>query len=1698
MAALWVLLLAAGAWGQETLVDGEVVTEAIDVVEGGEIRFQYFVNETVQGRDLLLTLTPFSDWLSPELYVSVESTPTPELHDFSTTPSDPNEIKISSQELLRNTLYHILAHCHTYCRFSLVLSLDAEVRLGPGVPLRWSLEKDKEQIFTYEVGEAVDEVTFVVNTMGAGRDVEMVVAEGGLHGELMSVEDDWLSGKSCSITHPRHTTYWLSIIAHNSLTFLITAQTSATVTTLQASTPTPGAVALQKWQYYQVFVDDPNATLLVTMTVYAGEPEVYVKAGEKPSKELFDFKNSRFDNETISVDKHQREQFGVLTGWYFIGILGLAPSAYLLTASLNAANLVPIYPDLPYSGFVDPSEQFLFVFSIPVRVSLQISIKAQLHSGDLTLFAKYCPKAASSPSCQLTSEEILHPEHSLIVHKSHAHSNTREIAFFHNETQCFAAPCNYVLIVLGEGHSRSHFQLTATFDPSSIQTLRNGVPLSFYLPEGQSISFKAKIIDIRVLKVSFQLTLFTGHCFLCVSSGSERANNASCLKSSRSRADPHEQLVSFTKGEDFEGLNRTFYVGVEATTGCDFSILRTEILPNATSIVKLFTGMSQREVLYEMDNNDQFRLYSFDLRYLPGSEKPFSLVLTPFSGDFDVQIAHNASETGRTPATFSGQWRLQGSKQRSNTLHVRKTDPMYVATGTYLVLLQVTKWSISHSASFSLLFTSGDGSVALQAGVPLSDMVTMGNYRQYTLVLEPKAQSITVAISAETGDPDLYISLKIPPSKEIFDYKSEEFGSEVVTFISPAHSQSDQICIAVYGASDSIYSIIAQIEDDYPACIVPDTPQTGKSSQSKYTFYYSFVGGQEWFQVSLQNYVGEALLYLNLAPVLLDTTQTWTRPNADSAQYKSSLLQHYSSIALQEEEIVRVCHESRCRADISVHCQSPDCRFSLLVAQTKELRLVEGNLQYAGCLKDKPVFFRFYNDKDTTNIAVRAAAVSYGDIDLYISKGALPEPETAMWTAEGWGDEFLEIPFTDLRVGPALMRGEYYMEVLCDRNMTFSISLRTSAKTVVRLVAGQQQEGYIRGKNTDYYYFPSVLPDNIVVSFVIGSGKCTLYAMTQGNSEEEMDLPGAQLHYWTANTASDLVIPTKDAHFCMGCNVVIAVAGEEHTCLYTILARNYGHITTLLNGQPSPGRLSLGQSRKYSFQHYENAGLDLSLSVFSGHPTFTAATTPALTFTDFNWTSQHFSPIQHIHISPTDTAFRIGTYYVAVQAGNLDCSYSLTAHTEGSVVHLVAGWPQTYAVQGDARLIVDYRAEAEGGWCKLVPLTKGFYPAVYGKRNDHNTVLNVPTAFDSEYASATYDIYGQLHIPLWVKGPATYLFAISGNKTHAADIGEFQFYCLTSNTAKVIRLNEVEHGLLDSENQVQEYQLHVPKAGTLTILVTPCLGKLELKVTAGNTTVAAKRVEDGRLISTLPCQADLYYLRVSGLNAQDLQQTVSFELTATLEGSVPDSAKLYFAGNSGLLQWKAENSAAGEIQLAWAVPETAAGEAAPFPQLIRYRIYATSEDISLASSCGMELYETTKQAWLVLPEIELFGQLSASITLPIDTPIWVNLLAILASETTEDLFYVPYTPIEVYLKSNRDAVRLIHLLEGLGVAVVVLGGVLAVVCWKYAQAKKLQMQLVEMMDVATIAKDFNKSLKSERNRPSIEFAPLAQDLSIKD
>lgn len=1699
MVAIWVLL-AVGAFGQEGLVDGEVRTEAIDAVEGGDVRFQYFVNETVQGRDLLLTLTPFSDWLPPDLYISANSPPNPDQHDFSSTPSDPNEVKISSQELHRDTTYHILAHCRSYCRFSLVLSLEAEVRLGSGVPLRWSLGKDKEQVFTYEVGERVEEVTFVVNPMGIGRDVEMVVAEGGLHGELMSVEDGWLMGKSCSIIHPRHTTYWVSVIAHDSLTFLITAQTSATVTTLQAAQPTPGVVGLRQWQYFQVYVDSPEATLLILLTVYAGEPEVYVKAGEKPTQEVFDLKNSRFDNETISVDKHQREQFGAFTGLYFIGLFGLAPSAYLLTASLNAANLVPLYPSIPYSGFTDPSESFYFSLSIPVLASFQVDIKAQVQSGDLTLFAKFCSRPAASLDCRLTEEERKHPEHFLAVHKSKTHSNVREINFFHNETQCLEGPCNYVILAQGSGHTRSHFQLTASFGQSSIQTLRNEVPLSFYLPEGQSLTFKARVLDIRVLKVTFQLTLFTGHCFLCVSTDTDQPHNASCLKSSRNRADPQEQLVSFTKGVDFEGLNRSFYVAVEATSGCDFSILRTEILPNATSIVRLFSGGAQREVLYETDNNDQFRLYSFDLRYLQGSEKSFSLALTPFSGDFEVQVAHNASETGRTPLSFTGQWRLQGSKQHSNSLQVPPTDPMYLRSSTYLVLLRVVKWSIAHTASYSLLFTSGDGSVAVQAGVPLSDVVTMGNYRDYVMVLSREAQSVTVTVSAETGDPDLYISLKGRATKANFDYKGEEFGSEVLTLVHPAASESDQIYLSVYGAVDSIYSLTAVIDEDLPAYILADTPQVGRSSQSKYTFYYSFVGGKDWFMVSLQSYVGEASLYLNLLLVSLDGYQTWTRPNSASAQYKSGLLPHYSSIALQKEEIEQVCKHSRCRADISVQCKSADCRYSLLISQTQELRLVEGNLQYASCLRDKPVFFRFYNDKDTTNIVVRVTAVSSGDVDLYISKGTLPEAETAMWQAEGWGNEFLEIPFTDPIVGPALMRGEYYMAVVCDRNMTFSISLRTSAKTVVRLVAGQQQEGYIRGQSIDYYYFPSVLPEDVVISFVLGSGKATLYAISQGNSDEDIELPSAEMHYWSANSTSNLVISAKDPHFCMGCNVVIAVMGHEHACLYTILARNHGHITTLLNGQPSPGRLAEGQLRKYAFQHYESAGLDLSLSVFSGRPSFTAATTATLTSTDYNWTSSPSSHIQHIHISPADPAFRKGSYYVAVQAGGMDCSYSLTAHTEGSVVHLVAGWPQTYACaeREGAKLVFDYKTEREGGWCKVVPLTKDFYPIVYGKMTTHNAELKVPTLIDSEYASSTYDIYGQLRIPLWAKGPSTYLFAISGNRTHGEDLGEFQFYCLAANTAKVIRLNEVEHGLLDSENQAQEYQLHLPRAGSLTILVTPCLGKLELRVTAGNTTFTAKRVEDGRLIATFPCQADLYYLRVLGLDPQELERAVAFQLTASLEGSVPDSAKLYFAGNSGQLQWKVEEAAMGRIKLVWAAPETAAGEAAPSPQLIRYRVYATSEDISLASSCGMEMYETTKQAWLVLPETELFGQLSTDISLPIDTPVWVNILAILASETTNDLFYVPYVPIEVYLKGDHETIRLLHILEGLAALVVVLGGVLAVVCWKYAQAKKLQMKLVEMMDVATIAKDFNKSLKSERNRPSIEFTPLAQDLSIKE
>jgi len=97
---------------------------------------------------------------------------------------------------------------------------------------------------------------------------------------------------------------------------------------------------------YRVYIGGPEDDLIVTVTPFSGNPDIYVTRDPDSNFLMSDYKSVNYGNETLAVSRSDREAMGSSTGWYYIGIYGVTHSLYTLKVSLSSESHVPLLPGI--------------------------------------------------------------------------------------------------------------------------------------------------------------------------------------------------------------------------------------------------------------------------------------------------------------------------------------------------------------------------------------------------------------------------------------------------------------------------------------------------------------------------------------------------------------------------------------------------------------------------------------------------------------------------------------------------------------------------------------------------------------------------------------------------------------------------------------------------------------------------------------------------------------------------------------------------------------------------------------------------------------------------------------------------------------------------------------------------------------------------------------------------------------------------------------------------------------------------------------------------------------------------------------------------------------------------------------------------------------------------------------------------------
>lgn len=1725
------LFVIFGAHATVELSDGVPLSDHITNAMGGSRSYSFHVGENVSSKDLSVVLTTFSDWTDPDLYMSEGAEPTPQNATWESSAWGSDAIVLSEREVTANSDYFILVTCVTYCRFRITASYAEEKTLEDGQPQQGTLLRSHSEVFKYTVTGTSRE-TIRIRAVPSTGFIKMYVVEGEDNDptadNTLFVASTLQNGKQCEIIDAvPGTVYRIAVVALTDSDFVVSTVRSEGVLALQASRPTEGEVDTEQFVFYKFYVDDPLELVTIKLTITNGDPDLYVKYNARPSGSDFDFRSENFGEDAITLTQTDRNSLNGDIGWYYIGVYGYYHSVFTITVVVNNDSVVPLFNGNPQQGFVEKGQVDLYYADVAQRNNYNITIRLTPTAGDPDLYAKLC--TGNLTECVFTLEELAHSENYPDVKKSARPFGDDILMINHLNTTCEIAanPCRYLIAVVGQSESRSVFTIVVTTSNDAETVMRDGRPEHMSLAAGDERYYKFVVYNTTVEAVTFMLTPEQGDPDLYVSRATAKPSRDNAEKISEQQSSAIDS-VKYEKGVDDVVLNSTYHVTVKARTATTFSLVAKETVPTWNSTIQLLPGHAQLDTVYNYTDSD-YRIYAFSLHYTEATAQALHITLTPYTGKYTIYVANRPENLNWNTEIFYYNWCTCNASHsdHSTVLNISPTDHWYRPESTYLVLVQANEFSADLSATYSITFSTGDGTVRLQEGVQFVDDVNEGNYKFYSFPVHESHEDISIKVTTFSGDPDLYLSVNpnnTRPDRDHHDFASNAFGGEVMTLnweqglrdTCPKredYSSDPQLCmlyIAVFGYRNASYTIKVTARKDIPELLVEGFPVTGQINETQYDYYFSYFRTSSPVSIVMEALNGDPDLFVNI----LDSNTTdqildWPRPNKRSFDYSSQASQTNDFVRVNAADLVAKCPSSTCVVLTGVYCFSSYCRYTINANQESVPALLDGQPRNGFVDKLQYNYYSFLVNDDNASILITLTSTSQGDPDLVISKGASSRPtrENCTWASNNFGNEHLMITAEDSKLEGSTTRGVYVIGVYGFSNTTYTLTATASAVPVLLLIPGSPHSAVMQPNSKNYYYFMIENESTVSVTLTLSSGSAVLVA-SRSEADPYDNLPTLSNYTWSSTQSTnrnEIEIYPSDSQFCIYCIIVVGVFSGDSSIGYSITMTYSSTQLVLQNGVPHRDFITADSWQYYTFNVPEDSGFAVSVSSFSGNPDLYLGLTNPITKENALWKSEHKSRIDYIRVRNDDEQFRLGVYMIGVY-GIKDSSYSITAHSRNSYITLVDGWPQTYSVsyQDHDHLLFWYTPSYNvnrNTYCRLMPLSPDFFPSLYytfqgwgeTKHNpgpDHHDVALDADEYDS--------IFAEMKFTLPYKETGIYLISIygdnvEGHKKH--ENGEFELYCSSEDQFNILRVGYSEFEVLTPSNSTKRYEMHINEPGSLEVFVEPCIGKVSLGISTNFTRVnetdlIVTHITDGKLVATVPNARGQYYITVNEVMTSSFFEGSSYQLTTRFTGIGQARKKDIIPGGNGLIEWEAIGR--GEVKLQWSPVTYEDGSSIDFAKdPVVYRVYYTDDSkFSLLSACEMHAGELLDVVNNALDD-GFTKKTSISGEIWVDRKFLVNVVAYLRRGEGGLLEHVVYIPTELYLPSAHP--------EGVALIVFVIIALLLIVSLGlafifYRRYKRVKNQLLfEMTDVRNVAGISSESFNEESLstfRENQKYSPL--------
>eukprot|EP01080_Neovahlkampfia_damariscottae_P001444 gene1444-12063_t len=588
------------------------------------------------------------------------------------------------------------------------------------------------------------------------------------------------------------------------------------------------------------------------------------------------------------------------------------------------------------------------------------------------------------------------------------------------------------------------------------------------------------------------------------------------------------------------------------------------------------------------------------------------------------------------------------------------------------------------------------GANSLNAGQPIQARSNITHTTQFVIdsLTLPDSDKAVIAVTPYGGEPELWVSLEYPATRDNAIYNATYTGPKMITIDKSNQRGNGPYYVGVSGYTDTIYSIVMYHSKTTSTILHDGVPQLAEVENSKWTYFNFYLDDDSSFTISVSPTVGDPDLFVSH----IDERPSYSKHQWSSENPGLDLI-HISNTTTN--------FAPRKTYYIGVYGFTKSI-FSLTFTKVLSTELLTENLPHTNIVHgDEYSFFKFrLVYKHDVILSVKPTnPFSDGDPDLCVST-RVPQPRPdrgrggCMWTSQNSGKDTLVISVDD----PRHRVGWYYMSVKGyglepNEQLQFTILATTSYHNETLLSDGKpvtvvENSALENYRYFKFYYGYETLANHLTFTVIENVGVVELFVSDSTNSE-----PTREKHTYSSRRRGRLVeapLPNTIKEGWYYCGVLTSSMSN-----YTIVASTNQVPVELTYGAGYFGVVPSGYYKYFSYRLVvEDYDEDIIIATrsYNGDPDIYVSSGYRPTKEKYDFKSYRASRADWVRIpSAVLKARQITLLQIGIHGfSEEDSSFSIIVYRSKTNLRLVNSHPVPGVVKYDEYQYYNYRLSENG------------------------------------------------------------------------------------------------------------------------------------------------------------------------------------------------------------------------------------------------------------------------------------------------------------------------------------------------------------------------------------------------------------------